>query len=173
MLLQSVVTGAKKFLVHDKITACAKEIVLLGVVCKVSNRKTLSGETFCFPEKRLPSILNFVLRVTYCFFTGCWLANNQPAWNVLLFFCNPIGQLCLSGPGYSCRTVRQSSKWKLLEIFWYGKVGLAFNKATITTTATRTSKYIGETRRTTAMHLQHVFWYISLTSTARLRSETF
>ena len=32
--------------VHDKITAYAKEIVLLGVVCKVSNRKTLSGETF-------------------------------------------------------------------------------------------------------------------------------
>ena len=173
MLLQSAATGAKKFLVHDKITTCAKELVLLGVVCKVSNRKTLSGETFCFPEKRLPSILNFVLRVTYCFFTGCWFANNQPAWNVLLFFCNPIGQLCLSGPGYSCRTVRQSSKWNLLEIFWYGKVGLAFNKATITTTATRTSKYIDETRRTTAMHLQHVFWYISLTSTARLRSETF
>ena len=71
MLLQSAATGAKKFLVHNKITAFAKEIVLLGVVCKVSNRKTLSGETFCFPEKRLPSILNFVLRVTYCFFTGC------------------------------------------------------------------------------------------------------
>ena len=120
MLLQSAATGAKKFLVHGKITTCAKELVLLSVVCKVSNRKTLSGETFCFPEKRLPSILNFVLRVTYCFFTGCWLANNQPVWNVLLFFCNPIGQLCLSGPGYSCRTVRQSWKWKLLEIFWYG-----------------------------------------------------
>ena len=157
MLLQRVVIGAKKFLVHDKITACAKEIVLLGVVCKVSNRKTLSGETFCFPEKRLPSILNFVLRVTYCFFTGCWLANNQPAWNVLLFFRNPIGQLCLRVPGYSCRTVRQSSKWKL-EIFWYGKAGLAFNKATITTTATRTSKNIVQTRRPTAMHLQHVLW---------------
>ena len=53
MLLQSAATGAKKFLVHNKITACAKEIVLLAVGCKVSNRKTLSGETFCFPEKRL------------------------------------------------------------------------------------------------------------------------
>ena len=28
--------------------------------------KTQSGKTFCFPEERL-SILNFVLRVTYCF----------------------------------------------------------------------------------------------------------
>ena len=26
--------------------------------------------------------------------------------NVLLFSCNPIGQLCLGGPGYSSRTVR-------------------------------------------------------------------
>ena len=26
-------------------------------------------------------------------------------WNVLLFSCNPIGQLCLSDPGYSSRTV--------------------------------------------------------------------
>ena len=45
-----------------------KEICVLGVACKVSSRKTLSGETFCFPEKRLLSILHFVLRVTYCFF---------------------------------------------------------------------------------------------------------
>ena len=40
-------------LVDDKITACVKEIDLLGVVRKVLNRKTLSGETFCFPEKSL------------------------------------------------------------------------------------------------------------------------
>ena len=71
MLLQSAAVGLKKLLVDDKITACVKEICLLGVVCKVLNRKTLSVETFCFPEKRLLSILNFVLRVTYCFFTSC------------------------------------------------------------------------------------------------------
>ena len=70
MLLQSAAIGAKKLLVDDKITASGKEICLLGVVCKVSNRKTLSAETFCLPEKRLQSILNFVLRVTYCFFTS-------------------------------------------------------------------------------------------------------
>ena len=62
MLLQSAAIGAKKLLVDDK------EICLVGVVCKVSNIKTLSGDTFCFPEKRLLSILHFVLRVTYCFF---------------------------------------------------------------------------------------------------------
>ena len=80
---------------------------LLGVVCKVSDRKTLSGETFCYPEKRLLSILRFVLRVTYCFvfLTRCWLPDNQLSWNVLLFFCNPAGQLCLSGSGYSSHTV--------------------------------------------------------------------
>ena len=61
MLLQSAAIGAKKLLVDDQ------EICLLGVVCNVSSRKTLSGETFCFPEKRLLSILYFVLRVT-CFF---------------------------------------------------------------------------------------------------------
>ena len=49
MLLQSAAIGAKKLLVDDKIIACVKEICLLGVVCKVSNRKTLSGETFWFP----------------------------------------------------------------------------------------------------------------------------
>ena len=60
MLLQSVTLGAKKLLVDDQ------EICPLGVVCKVSSGKTLSGETFCFPEKRLLSILHFVLRVTFC-----------------------------------------------------------------------------------------------------------
>ena len=44
---------AKKSLADYKITACVKEIYLLGVVYKVLNRKTLSGETFCFPEKSL------------------------------------------------------------------------------------------------------------------------
>ena len=53
MLLRSVAIGEKKLLVDDKITACVKEIYLLGVVYKVLNRKTLSGETYCFPEKRL------------------------------------------------------------------------------------------------------------------------
>ena len=76
----------------------------LGVMCKVSNRKTLSGETFCFIEKHLLSVFKFVLRAS-CFITSSWLADNQLSWNILLFSCNLIGQLCLSGPGYSSHTV--------------------------------------------------------------------
>ena len=50
MLLQRTTTIAKKLLVDDKKTACAKNKCLLGVICKDSNRKTFSGETFCFLE---------------------------------------------------------------------------------------------------------------------------
>ena len=62
MLLQSATLGAKKLLVDDQ------EICPLGVVCKVSSGKTLSGETFCFPEKRLLSILHLVLRAQNFFY---------------------------------------------------------------------------------------------------------
>ena len=48
-----------KLLVDDKITACVKQICLLGVICKVSNRKTFFGETFSFLEKCLLSIFKF------------------------------------------------------------------------------------------------------------------
>ena len=53
MMLLSAAIVATKLLVDDKITACAKEICLMGVVYKVSCRKTLSGEKFYFTEKRL------------------------------------------------------------------------------------------------------------------------
>ena len=51
--MQSAVIVAKKLLVDEKITACVKQIIYVSrmlLVCKVSNRKTLSGETFCFLE---------------------------------------------------------------------------------------------------------------------------
>ena len=60
MLLHSAAIGAKKLLVNDKIKGRGKEKCVLGVVCKVSSRKTLSGETFYVPLKRLLSILKFV-----------------------------------------------------------------------------------------------------------------
>ena len=71
----------------------------------------LERKTFCFLEERLLSIWNFVLssNVLVFFFTSCWLAHNQLSWNVLLFSGNPIGQLCLSSPSYSSRTVKLSS----------------------------------------------------------------
>ena len=50
----------KKFVGDDKITACVKQISLLGAVHKVLKyRKTLSGERFCFLEKRMLSIFKF------------------------------------------------------------------------------------------------------------------
>ena len=59
MLLQSLAIVAKKLLVDDQITPCVKQICHLGVICKVSNRKTLFGETFCFLVKRSLSIFKF------------------------------------------------------------------------------------------------------------------
>ena len=73
--------AARNMLADDKITAYVKEICLLGVVCKVSN--TLSGETFCFPEKCLLSILNFKLRVANCFLR----AADWPTTNFLGMYC--------------------------------------------------------------------------------------
>ena len=78
MLLQRVEIIEKKLLVDDKITACVKDRFLLTVVSKVLNRKTLCGETFCFPEKHLLSILNFVRQETYCFFFYELLIDARP-----------------------------------------------------------------------------------------------
>ena len=82
MLLQSAAIGAKTLLLDDK------EICLLGVVCKVSSRKTLSGETFYFPEKRLLSTLHFVLPVTYFFFV--LRGADWPTHNFLGMYCHSI-----------------------------------------------------------------------------------
>ena len=107
MLLQSAPILAKKLLVDEKIAACVKQICLQLLFVKFRIEKKLSGETFCFLEKRLLSkYLNVVLRVTYCFLTSCLLAHNQLSRSLLLFSCNLIGQLCLSGPGYSSRAVK-------------------------------------------------------------------
>ena len=56
MFIASAAIVAKKLLVDDQITAYVRQICLLGVICKVSNRKTMTGETFCSLEKRLLSI---------------------------------------------------------------------------------------------------------------------
>ena len=107
MLLQSGAMVAKKLFADDKITAWVKQICLLGV--KFSIEKHCLVKHCIFFEKRLLALLKIVLRVTYCFLIGYWLAHNQLSWNVLVLSCNPIGQLCLCGPGYSSRTVIQST----------------------------------------------------------------
>ena len=89
MSFQSAATVAKKSLAGDKITACVKQICLLGVICKVSNRKTLSGKTLCFLKKCLLSIFQFCasrnlraadwptanFRGMYCYFPVIRLVN--------------------------------------------------------------------------------------------------
>jgi len=71
MLLQSMAIVAKKLPVDEKITACVKQMCLQGVVCKVSNRKKLSGETFCLLEKRFLSTFERCASSNLLFFTSC------------------------------------------------------------------------------------------------------
>ena len=76
-------------------------------VCKFQIQKHFLSlvKQFAFLKNVCYQYLKFVLQVTYCFLTSCWLAHNQLSWNVSLFSCNPIVQLCLCGPSYSGHTV--------------------------------------------------------------------
>ena len=56
MLFQSAAMVAKKLPVDYKRPACAKQISLLSVRCKVSDKKTLSCEAFCSLENVCTSI---------------------------------------------------------------------------------------------------------------------
>ena len=98
MLLQRAVMVAKKLLVGDKITACVKHVSLWVLIDKRGVVKH-----FAFLKTVCCQNLNFVLLVMYFFYQ--FLIGLPPTWNVLLFSCNPVGQLCLSGPSYSSRTV--------------------------------------------------------------------
>ena len=88
--------GREELLLDDKITAFVRH----GVICKVSNRKTLSGETVCFLENvcnRASSNLLF----SYELLIGS--GDNQLSWNAIyVIYLYPISQLCLGhrGPGY-------------------------------------------------------------------------
>ena len=85
MLLQSTTMVARKVLANYKITACLKQICLLCVTCEVSIRKTLSGETFCFLEKRLLSICKFCASSNLLFFF--LQAADWPTTNFLGMYC--------------------------------------------------------------------------------------
>ena len=78
MLLQSAALLATKFVVYYKITACTKQIYLLGVTCRVSDRKALSKENVSFVGNVcLLSIFNFVPRVTHVLLRAAdWLTTN-------------------------------------------------------------------------------------------------
>ena len=77
-------------------TACqTKQICLVGVICKVSNRKTSSGEIFCFLGKRLLSIFKLFASSNFLFYNELLVGPQPP--------------FLESGPGYSSRTVRKCS----------------------------------------------------------------
>ena len=59
MLLQAAAMWATKFLVYNKITACVKQICVLGVICRVSDRKTFSNENVCFVGNACYQLLLF------------------------------------------------------------------------------------------------------------------
>ena len=69
---------AKKLLVDEKITASLKQIFLLGVVCKVSNRNTLSGETFALLKNVVLSMFKFCALSKLLFYYNLLLIGPQP-----------------------------------------------------------------------------------------------
>ena len=107
MLLQSVVIVARKLLVDEKITACVKYASRVLYV-KFQKGKIWLVKHFSFLKNVCYQHLNVVLQVTYCFFYKL-LIGPQPTFSecivITCISCNPIGQLCLSGPGYTCRTL--------------------------------------------------------------------
>ena len=109
-LLQSAAMVATKLLVDDKITARHKQIYFLGVIFKVSKEKHWLVKHFALLKNVCYQYLNFVLRANNLLVflrTADWPTTNFFFWNVLLFSCNLIGQLCLGDPSNSSRTVSQ------------------------------------------------------------------
>ena len=104
--MQNVTMVAKKLLVDDK-TACVKQVSWV-LYAKFRIEKRLVKH-FAFLKNVCYQYLNFVLRVTQLlFFYELLIGRSQLSWNVLLLSCNPIGQLCLGGPGCSsCTVIRQ------------------------------------------------------------------
>ena len=79
-------------MVDDKITACVKQVCVLGVICKV-----LTGKR----KKKIKSCASSNLLFLYELLMG-----PQPTFlECTVISCNLIDQLCLSGPDYSSRIV--------------------------------------------------------------------
>ena len=100
---------ARKLLVDEKITVCVKQICVSSLLyVKEKGKRQLSGETFCLLEKRLLSTFKRCASSNLLFFYKLLICP-QPTFSecivITCISCNPIGQLCLSGPSYICRTV--------------------------------------------------------------------
>ena len=77
--------------------------LLRALYLKFRIQKHCLVKHFAFLKNVCNQYLNFMLQLTYrCwfffFFTSCWLPHNRLSWNVWLFCCNRIGQLCRSCP---------------------------------------------------------------------------
>ena len=77
--------------------------------------QSAASETFCFVEKRLLPIFKVCTSSNLLFFYGL-LIGPQPTFLecIVNFACNLIGQLCLSGPGYGCRSFNFGSSRHVL-----------------------------------------------------------
>ena len=100
---------ARKLLVDEKITVSVKQICVSSLLyVKEKGKRQLSGETFCLLEKRLLSTFKRCASSNLLFFYKLLICP-QPTFSecivITCISCNPIGQLCLSGPSYICRTV--------------------------------------------------------------------
>ena len=73
----------RKVTIHSEMSV--RQICLLGGICKVSNRKTLSGETFCLIEKCLLSMFKFCASNNLLFYYKL-LIGPQPT----MYFCFPV-----------------------------------------------------------------------------------
>ena len=96
---------AKKWLVDDKITACVKQIYLLGVICKVSTEKHCLVKQFALLKKVFLSTIQFCASSNLLFLYELLFGTQLTFFEYIVISCNPIGQLCLSGPGYRGHTV--------------------------------------------------------------------
>ena len=70
--------AAKKLLAKGQTNSLCQTNMSPVCICEVSNRKTLSGETFCFLEKRWLSIFKFCASSNLLFFFYKLLIGPQP-----------------------------------------------------------------------------------------------
>ena len=90
--------AGKKLLVDDKIKDCVKQVS--GVLYAKFRIQKRLVKHFAFLKNVCYQYLHFLLRVTQLLFSyELLIGHNQLSRNVLLLYCNPIGQLCLGGSG--------------------------------------------------------------------------
>ena len=122
ILLQSIAMVAKKLWWQNSSLSKTENNYLLGVIIIVKFwiAKHCLVKHFAFLRNIGHQYLNFVLQVASSFFfKSCWLAHNELSWNVLLFSCNLIGQLCLRSPGHKPQLTLSLRYCMLNVVHWF------------------------------------------------------